>query len=247
MTVMREVDDQQAARELPTGVADLDRLVRFMDAELDLEDVVLEVGAGTGPVARAVARRVRHATALDPAPAALAEGKRAADRDGITNVTFMRGDAAALPWLDRTFTLVVVWNALHRAADPAAVVREAARVCRPGAALVVADTVRPAGPDGDPDRIERLRDPAHGALLTEDRLTALVTGAGAEVKRADPFDERVPLASWLARTGADAAARVREEVLAELAGGPATGLRPHMIDGEPHVTRTNLWLLAIAG
>ncbi|WP_242614081.1 class I SAM-dependent methyltransferase [Actinomadura roseirufa] len=227
----------------------MDRLVRFMEPELDLEDVVLEVAAGTGLVSRAIARRVRHVTALDLTPAMLAEGKRAVDRCGVTNVTFTHGDATVLPYLDRSFTLVVTRFSLHQVADPAAVVKEMVRVSRPGAAVIIADLVRPDGLDGDPDRIERLRDPSHGTLLTEDGIAALVGAAGAEVKRTDRFDVIRPLGPWLelAQTPADTAALIRREFEDELTGGPATGMRPSRVDGELCFTHSYLFQHAIAG
>ncbi|WP_460366656.1 class I SAM-dependent methyltransferase [Actinocorallia lasiicapitis] len=136
--------------------------VRFTEPELDLEDVVLEVYAGTAEVSRAIARRVRHATAVDSRAELLAEGKREADRKAFTNVVFQRGDAAALPQLDRTFTLVLCRNALGALADPAAVIAELVRVSRPGAGIVLSDVRVPVA-----------------------RLAELLTEAGAEVKRLD--------------------------------------------------------------
>ncbi|MFD0683101.1 class I SAM-dependent methyltransferase [Actinomadura fibrosa] len=227
----------------------LDRLVRFMDPELDTEDVVLEVAAGTALVSRAIARRVRHVTALDLTPAMLAEGKRAVDREGVTNVTFAHGDATALPYLDRSFTLVVTRFSLHQVADPGAVVAEMARVSRPGAALIIADLVRPDGLPGDPDRIERLRDPSHGTMLTEERIAELIAAAGAEVKRRETFDFVRPLQPWLelAQTPDDTAAQIRKELEKELTGGPVTGMRPSEVDGELHFTQTYTFQQAVAG
>ncbi|MBW8481278.1 class I SAM-dependent methyltransferase [Actinomadura parmotrematis] len=227
----------------------LDRLVRFMDPELDLDDVVLEVAAGTALVARALAHRVRHVTALDLTPAMLAQGKREADAAGLTNLTFTLGDAAALPYLDRSFTLAVTRFSLHQVADPAAVVREMARVCRPGAALIVADIVRPEGLDADPDAIERLRDPSHNTLLTAAQITDLLASAGAEVKRTDTFDFVRPVEPWLAlsHTPSGSADRIREALSAEADGGPATGMRATRQDGELHFTHTNAFFQAIVG
>ncbi|MFD0901139.1 class I SAM-dependent methyltransferase [Actinomadura sediminis] len=259
---MTESHDAKVVREFSkqaAGFADpgrneaftrhLDRLVKFMDPELDLEDVVLEVAAGTALVSRAIARRVRHVTALDLTPAMLAEGKRAVDRDGVTNVTFAHGDAAALPYLDRSFTLVVTRFSLHQAADPKAVVKEMERVSRPGAAIFVADLVRPDDLDGDPDRIERLRDPSHGTILTEAQIAELATGAGAEVKRAERFEVVRPLEPWLDFSGTpeDVRATIRRELRDELGGGPPTGMRPSERDGELHFTHSLLFLHAIAG
>ncbi|MFV2177319.1 class I SAM-dependent methyltransferase [Actinomadura sp. LOL_016] len=250
--VVREFSEQAAGFADPgrneAFTRHLDRLVRFMDPELDLEDVVLEVAAGTALVSRAIARRVRHVTALDLTPAMLAEGKRAVDRDGVTNVTFAHGDATALPYLDRSFTLVVTRFSLHQVADPKAVVKEMERVSRPGAAIFVADLVRPDDLDGDPDRIERLRDPSHNTVLTESQVGELVTGAGAEVKRAERFEVVRPLEPWLEFSGTpdDARERIRAELRDELGGGPATGMRPSERDGELHFTHSLLFLHAIA-
>ncbi|MEW2357260.1 methyltransferase domain-containing protein [Spirillospora sp. NPDC029432] len=248
--IVREFSKQAAGFGNPSLNAGLtrhlDRLVRFMASELDPEDVVLEVAAGTALVSRAIARRVRHVTALDLTPAMLAQGKREADHDAITNVTFTRGDAADLPYADRSFTLVVTRFSLHQVADPAAVVREMARVSRPGAALVVADLVHPGA--GDPDRIERLRDPSHNTMLTESGIADLLTATGAEVKETDRFDFVRPLEPWLelAHTDPDAAARIRQELTDEIAGGPTTGMRPTVVDGDLHFTQTYAFLLAHA-
>ncbi|MEV5568672.1 methyltransferase domain-containing protein [Spirillospora sp. NPDC052269] len=229
--------------------AQLGRLVQFVEPELDLEDVVLEVAAGTALVSRAVAARVRHVTALDLTPAMLAEGKRAADASGVTNMTFTRGDANDLPYLDRSFTLVLTRFSMHQVDDPETVVREMVRVARPGAAIVVADIVRPEGAAGDPDRIERLRDPSHATLRTEAEIAAMLAAAGAEVRRTDRFDVVRPLDPWLAFTGtsAETSAAIRGELEAELAGGAPTGMRPTFMDGNLHFTHAHAFIQAIAG
>ncbi|MCP2336466.1 class I SAM-dependent methyltransferase [Actinomadura rupiterrae] len=252
-TIVHEFTRQAAGFEDPLRnaafTAQLGRLVRFMEPELDPEDVVLEVAAGTALVSRAVAGRVRHATALDLTPAMLAEGKRAADASGVTNMTFTRGDATALPYLDRSFTLVVTRFSLHQVDDPDAVVREMARVARPGAAIVIADLVRPEGLAGDPDRIERQRDPSHGTLRTEAEIAAMLAAAGAEVRRADRFEVVRPLDPWLAFTGTsdELSAVIRKELEAELAGGAPTGMRPVLVDGALHFTHSHAFLQATAG
>ncbi|ACY99285.1 Methyltransferase type 11 [Thermomonospora curvata DSM 43183] len=228
--------------------ANLVRLVEFTEPELDPEDVVLETCAGTAVLSRAIARRVRHVTALDLDEGKLAEGKREADRDALTNITFTRGDATALPYIGRSFTLLLNRFSLHEADDPAAVLRELVRVSRPGAGLVVADLVRPEDGAADPDRLERLRDPSHRRLLTVQQITDLITEAGAEVKRTDRFDVVRPLEAWLAKSGtpAETAEQIRAELRAELDGGPATGLRPVMVDGELCITQANAYFGAIA-
>jgi ubiquinone/menaquinone biosynthesis C-methylase UbiE len=105
------------------------------------DDLVLDVAAGTGLVARTLAPLTRAVVALDATDAMLAAGKAAVDRAGTGNVLFQRGDATDLPFLDATFSLAVTRFSLHHLADPAALVRELARVCRPGGRVVVMDMV----------------------------------------------------------------------------------------------------------
>src|SRR5262249_24293280 len=57
---------------------------------------VLDVAAGTGLLARAIAPRVTSVVALDLTPAMLAHGRRCAERDGIENLRFDEGAAEAL-------------------------------------------------------------------------------------------------------------------------------------------------------
>jgi ubiquinone/menaquinone biosynthesis C-methylase UbiE len=150
----------------------VDQFVRFTEPELDLDDVCLEVDAGEGAVSRAIARRVRHATVFDSSAALLDEGKRAADRDGVMNVTFARGDATALPFLNRSFTLVLSRLALASADDRAAVVAELVRVARPGAGIIIEE-----------------------ATLTVEEISDLVSAAGADVKRTETGEGSVFVAA----------------------------------------------------
>ncbi|GAA3721911.1 SAM-dependent methyltransferase [Spinactinospora alkalitolerans] len=216
----------------------LERLVDF--ARPGAADVCLDAACGTGLVARALAARTRHVNALDSTPEMLAVGKERADAEGIANVVFERGDAAALPHLDDSFSLVVSRFSLHHVVSPAGVTAELVRVCRPGGRVVVADMVTDPAAPGDADRMERLRDPSHGSMPTAEGIAELLEAAGAAVRRTDVFDVSRPLRQWLeqARTPADAAARIERELGAELDGGPATGLRPHLVDGALFFTQT---------
>jgi hypothetical protein len=114
------------------------------------------------------------------------------------------------------------------------------RVCRPGGRVVVADMVRRLELPGDPDRVERLRDPSHGTMQTVEAIVGLLTSAGAAVEASEVFDVERPLRPWLdqARTPGDAARQVEEELSRELDGGASTGMRPLMVDDELWFTQT---------
>jgi ubiquinone/menaquinone biosynthesis C-methylase UbiE len=208
----------------------------FAPLELNPDDLLLDVAAGTGHAARALAGSVRCAIALDATEAMLAQGQAAAERAGIRNLVFLRGDAATLPFPDGTFDVVVSRYAVHHFEAPERPLAEMVRCLRPGGRLAVADVVV----DEDPtvaaaqNRLERLRDPSHVRALALAELAALPRPAGLEPVSAEARDLERPLAPWLDQTDTSAAARetIAAELAAELAGGPPTGLRPRDRDGE---------------
>lgn len=87
----------------------------------------LEVGCGEGRVCRDLAARGHAVTGIDAAPTLLAAAQQA-DPGG----RYLLADAAALPFGDAEFDLVVAYNSLMDVEDMPAAVREAARVLEPG-------------------------------------------------------------------------------------------------------------------
>jgi len=101
---------------------------------------VLDVAAGPGNVAvELVARGARHVTALDLSYNMLAEGARR----GHDRITWVNGDAQALPFPDATFDAVTISFGLRNVPDPALALREFARVTRPGGRVVVCEFANP--------------------------------------------------------------------------------------------------------
>jgi ubiquinone/menaquinone biosynthesis C-methylase UbiE len=199
-------------------------------------DLVLDVAAGTGHVARALAPKARVVVALDATLAMLRQGQAAAATAGLSNVVFQRGDAAALPFLDGSFDLVVTRFAVHHFTDPAAPLTEMARCVRPGGRVAVIDLVAADDPAvaARQNALERLRDPSHTTMLSANELVALLAGAGLQDVRIEVRAIVRPLAGWLDQT--DANDDVRDRVVAALRadadGGPPTGFAPRERDGE---------------
>lgn len=95
---------------------------------------ILEVGCGTGTIAREVAERIApgQIIGVDQQEAQLQTAGRIAAQRGIGNVSFRRSDAAGLEFPDAEFDGAYCRFLLEHVADPTGVVREMARVVRPG-------------------------------------------------------------------------------------------------------------------
>jgi ubiquinone/menaquinone biosynthesis C-methylase UbiE len=113
-------------------------VVEFSGAGPD--DTVLDVACGPGLIVVAFARVVKHATGIDLTPAMLEHARTYAAEQGVTNVTWQQGDVLPLPYPDASFSIVISRFAFHHFLNPAAVLEQMARVCRPGGTVVVVDS-----------------------------------------------------------------------------------------------------------
>jgi ubiquinone/menaquinone biosynthesis C-methylase UbiE len=112
-------------------------------ARLGPGDRVLDIGAGTGLLALAVAPRVAHVTALDISPAMCAHLERKLQRLGVGNAQVVVDEATALPLPDDGVDVVVSNYCFHhlRDSDKARALAQIRRVLRPGGRLVFADVM----------------------------------------------------------------------------------------------------------
>ncbi len=95
--------------------------------------LVLDVATGTGAVALLLARRGHRVVGLDLTEPMLVRARRRLLHLGLTSrVQLVRAAADALPFADAAFDAVTFTFLLRYVADPAATVRELARVLRPG-------------------------------------------------------------------------------------------------------------------
>lgn len=234
-TIQREFARQAQAFEDPArsfGRSDvLSWIIGNMPVELD--DIVLEVAAGTGLVSRALSPLVAAVVAVDLTPEMLAEGKRGADAAGLRNIVFQEGDATTLPFLDDAFDLVVCRLAVHHYEDPVGPLREMVRVCRTTGTITVIDMVV-AEPSTQTvlNDLERRRDPAHTRALTSEQLRKAIVDAGTRVTHTSRWDNVLDGDRWLEQTHTppEEAAFIRAAWDCELAGGPRTGMRPRRTD-----------------
>lgn len=214
---------------LQGGIARLtDWMLDFLD--LQPRDNVLDVAAGTGLVARAIAPSVKAVTAFDSTQAMLEAGRREAQAQGLTNITFRVGDAAHLPYRDNEFDLVTCRLAVHHFPNPGRQVEEMARVCRPGGQVGIADII---GSNVQQElllhnQLERMRDPSHTAAQTLDALELLATSSGLVPAQLGLTTIEQDMDRWLnlSQTADYVRLAIRAAFESEIAGGPATGLQP---------------------
>jgi len=105
--------------------------------EPDLE--VVDLGCGTGTMARVLAPLVRRVVAVDREPAML-EAARARLEDR-PNLEFVEADVTDLPLPADSMDVALAFLLLHHVEAPARVLAEAARVLRPGGRVLVLDMV----------------------------------------------------------------------------------------------------------
>jgi demethylmenaquinone methyltransferase / 2-methoxy-6-polyprenyl-1,4-benzoquinol methylase len=94
---------------------------------------VLDVATGTGMVAAELLRRCEcSVVGIDQSAAMLARARARFAAAQDSRVELIEGEAESLPFADASFDVVTVTYLLRYVDDPAATVRELARVLRPG-------------------------------------------------------------------------------------------------------------------
>ncbi|MBL1086031.1 methyltransferase domain-containing protein [Streptomyces actinomycinicus] len=160
-------------------------------AALTVADRVLDLGCGSGQTTRLAARGTPHghALGLDLSGPMLAEARAGAEREGITNASFLQGDAQAHPFDAGEFDTAISRYGVMFFADPVAAFANVHRALAPGGRLafvcpaepllngwVVAMTslrdVLPVGEFGQPGL------PGMFSLAEPDRIREVLTAAG---------------------------------------------------------------------
>ncbi len=164
---------------------------------IPLDGRVLDVGSGYGVFSLLLARLCPAATVigLDREPQTVVTAGATAAELSIANATFQEGDAHQLPFADATFDTVVCQTVLTHVADAAAVVREMARVLRPGGTFLAVEYSTNGGCNGFNAATAALRDEAW--YTDWFRLVRLHTAGKQRLGRGDDsIGVQVP---WLAQ------------------------------------------------
>ena len=140
-TLDRFIERLEFRAKDPTFTAYREAYLELLD--LPRVEAVLDLGCGTGVVARAIAARNGFAgavTGVDQSPAFIAAAERLAATEGLGDrVEFVVGDAHALDLPAASFDVAVAHTLVSHVRDPLAVLAEAARVIRPSGSVAVFD------------------------------------------------------------------------------------------------------------
>jgi len=153
----RKLDDVQAERAAAAQAYFADNAERWdqlrslyvSDADVETEIVraagpgrfrrMVDLGAGTGRMLTLLAPHADQALGLDLSQQMLNIARRNAAEAGLSHVELRHGDIFDTRLPDASADLVVVHQVLHYLGDPAAAVKEAARIVAPDGRLIIVD------------------------------------------------------------------------------------------------------------
>jgi arsenite methyltransferase len=160
---------------VPTAVADLNE-----------GETVLDLGSGAGADVLISARRVGptgKAIGLDMTDEMLDLARANAAEAGVTNVEFHRGYIEEIPLPDASVDVVISNCVINLSGDKRAVLREAARVLRPGGRFAVSDVIADREMDGATRAdMQQWTGCIAGALTETEFRDALVAAGLAEIE-----------------------------------------------------------------
>lgn len=192
------------------GGADLDWLVQT--AALSGSERVLDVATGGGHTAFALAPYATEVVALDLTRPMLEVAQKEAIARGLTNISYLEGNAQSLPCEDASFDVVTCRHAPHHFPRVDEAAREWARVLKPGGKLLLVDSTSPEEPEADAllHEIECLRDPSHMRNHPITEWKELLSEAGLEVQVAREWGLFLDIPDWTRRmrTPPDSVAKI---------------------------------------
>src|SRR3954468_20585988 len=113
----------------------IERAINHMNIRRD--DLVLDLGIGTGVSLNFYPTDRGRIIGVDLSAGMLREARKKVRERGLHNADIFQANALQLPFADDTFDHVFISHVITVVSDPYLLVREAQRVCKPGARIVI--------------------------------------------------------------------------------------------------------------
>lgn len=165
--------------------------------------VAVDIGAGPGFTAFAIAPFADRVVATDVTPQMLGQARSLREQHGAPDTELALVGAEALPFRNASIDLVATRTASHHFSDLGGWLRESARVLTPGGVLAVTDTIAPDNDEANAWQhdVEMLRDPSHGRNITVAQWRAAVEGAGLRITFTEASVVKLEFPDWGERAG----------------------------------------------
>ncbi len=164
-------------------------------------ELALDLGAGGGHVAYALARHARRVIASDLSSEMLAAVARTAREKGLSNIETAQAPAEHLPFEDETFDFVASRFSAHHWRDFDAGLREARRTLKRGGRAAFVDVYAPGQAlfDTHLQAVELLRDHSHVRDYTSAQWLDTLGRSGFAIDACRTWRLRMDFPVWIAR------------------------------------------------
>lgn len=191
--------ENYVASQVHSNPAALERLIQIAQPK---GGVVLDVATGSGHTAIAFAPRVDRVVASDMTQDMLLVCRREAQTRNLSNVETSIARAEFLPFRNESFDGVTCRMGAHHFGNVPQFLREARRILKPDAWLLLVDT---SGPEGEVeahllDQIERLRDPSHGHDFSPNEWRTLMQEQHFQIIYEEASRKTLDMEDWMNRT-----------------------------------------------
>lgn len=159
---------------------------------------LLDIATGGGHTANKLAPLFKKVTALDLTPEMLDKAKGFIEANGHTNVSFVQGDAEALPFPDQTFDTVTCRIAPHHFPNIDLFAGEVSRVLTEDGLFILIDNVASELDEYDQfyNEVEKRRDPSHYRAYKKTEWISLLEQKGFRIETFVAFKKQFLFNTW---------------------------------------------------